>query len=232
MTLSDIWNAVSNRVGNLNASTTADQSRMTTWANQAVVDVLLRTHCYVTSSVAQLTAGQSNYTLDSNILSATNVYVTSNGSTEPLMRVTPEEILNLRMGNTASQSSMQFYAVNGANMLMVYPTPAAADVLTIYYVPRPSAMSVSSHDPSNATYGGIPSEYHKAIEYFVCAEAADDDDDQSSAQGQRYRDLYEREVRRVRNYARRKLGPFQPRFRVATSGRRFRPSDPSTDRWW
>jgi len=60
MTLSDIWNAVSNRVGNLSASITDDQSRMTKWANQAVVDVLLRTHCYVTSSVAQLTAGQGN----------------------------------------------------------------------------------------------------------------------------------------------------------------------------
>lgn len=227
MNLSEIWSAVSNRIGNLNSDTAADQARMTTWANQAVVDLLLRTRCYVTSSTASLSAGVKDYTLDSNILTATNVYVS--GASEPLMRVTPEELLNLRMGNQTVSSSMQYYAVNGSNMLMVYPTPSANDVLMVYYVPRPSAMSVSSHDPSNATYGGIPSQYHKAIEYFVCAEAADDDDDASSAQGQRYRELYEREILRVRNYSRRKLGPFQPRFRTAMSGRRFRPHDPSTD---
>jgi len=226
-TLTQLWTAVSNRVGNLDSSVTADQSRMTVWANEAVVNVLRRTRCYVVSSTTTLTAGQGDYTLDTDILLAMNVYLTSQGTSWPLERIPTEELLDLRHQNVSASSPVQYYAINGANMIMVYPIPSQADVLTFYHVPRPTAMSSGSHDPSNTTYGGIPTEYHKAIELYMCAEAADDDDDQSSAQGQRYRDLYEKELVRTTNGVRWKVGPYNPRARVGAHRRSNRRHDNS-----
>lgn len=227
MTLGQLWSAVSNRVGNLDSAVSADQSRITTWANEAVVNVLRRTKCYVTSATVALTSGQGDYTLDTDILVSVNVSLTAQGVSWPLERVSADELLGLRHQNASSSSPVQYYALNGANLLMVHPIPSSADTLTFYYVPRPTAMSLSTHDPADATYGGVPSEYHKALEYYACAEAADDDDDQSSAQGQRYRELYERELSRLVSAVRWKFGPYNPRARINPYRRSQRRNDNS-----
>lgn len=229
-TLTQLWGAVSNRVGNLDSAVAADQSRMTTWANEAVVQVLRRTRCRVVSATVSLAASVSDYTLDTTILAVTSAYTTSSGTSRQVELVTVDELLGLRSQNASSSSPVTHMALAGADLLLVYPTPSAADTLTVYYVPRPTAMSASGNDPSNATYGGIPVEWHKAIELYMCAEAADDDDDQSSAQGQRYRDSYEQWIRRIRNEARTKWGPYNPRA-VVNAHRRSRGfHDNSTDR--
>ena len=226
MLLSDLWSAVSNRIGNLDSAVTADQARMTSWANQAVVNVLRRTKCYVVSATTSLTAGTGDYTLDADILLSTNVYLTSQGTSWPLERISTEELLDLRHQNVSASSPVQYYALNGANMLMVHPIPSSADTLTFYYVPRPAALTTGTDDLSGSTFG-IPAEYHKAVEFYMCAEAADDDDDQSSAQGQRYRDLYDKEMLRSVNGIRWKLGPYNPRARVGAHRRSQRRHDNS-----
>jgi hypothetical protein len=230
-TLSDIWSAVSNRVGNLDSTVAADQVRMTRWANESIVDLLMRTRCNVTKADAPLTIGVDDYDLDTDILMATNASTTSAGSSWPVEHIDPAEMITLRTSNTSVSSPIQYYSVLGANRLMVYPTPSAAEVLTIYYVPRPTAMSVSSDQPANSTYGNIPTEYVKAIEFYVCAEAADDDDDSTSAQGQRYREMYEMILRRSRSLARQKFGPYNARAMVNPNRRVGRRKDNSID-WY
>lgn len=106
-------------------------------------------------------------------------------------------------------------------MLMLYPVPAATDTLTIYYIPVPSAMSASGDDPSTASLGGIPAQLHPAIEFYACARAASYDDDQSSAQGQRYLDRYQNEIRRYRLLMKRRGGRRMPRAQVGRPGTRI-----------
>jgi hypothetical protein len=171
-----------------------------------------------------LTAGSSDYTLPTAILDIQDLYDTSSDQDYPLERRPVEELLRYRL-NSDESSPAKIYALNGANLLMVYPTPASADTLTVYYVPRPTALSTGSDDPSSATLGGIPSEYHFGIELYAYWKAADYDDDQSSAQGTRYKEEYEQFIARMRRDLMQKGGR---RLARARPGRpkpyRFHPS--------
>ena len=167
-----------------------DGPRLLGWANDAVIDMLRRTHCYVTSATMTLTANQGDYNLDSNILAIEDIYLTSGGANFVVHRRETTEIINLRLFQ-ATTSPMTLYAVAGSNLLMVYPTPIQADTLTIYYVPRPTAMSTGTNDPSTTTYGGIPSEFHYGLELYMQWKAGDFVDDESSSSGETYRRMYE-----------------------------------------
>src|SRR5690242_19863744 len=82
------------------------------------------------------------------------------------------------------------WALQGANMLMLYPSPLVDDVLTVYYVPRPTALSTPGDDPSNAIFGGIPPEFHYGLELYMQWKAGDAFDDESSSNGESYRRMY------------------------------------------
>lgn len=99
----------------------------------------------------------------------------------------------LRYRNLASPSSSPVfsYALEGANLLLLYPVPSVADTLTLYYTPVPTAMANASDDPSTATYGGIPTVLHRGIELFALWKMADEMDDAGSQQGASYRQMYE-----------------------------------------
>lgn len=232
-TLAQFRTAVTAKIGLDNTASSAEQGYVDTWLNEGVVRVLMDTQCYVVSGTTTLTSGTGDYTLDAAVLDIVSVYISSSNPSKPLTRLTPHEILLLRQGSSTNSSPASAFAVNGANMLMVWPTPASADTLTFYYIPRPTAMSSASHDPSNATYGGVPSEYHKAVEFYACWQAADYDDDQSSAQGERYRQQYDNEIHRVRRRMLGKGGGPLPRARLAVrTNTYFRPRDNSTDVRW
>jgi hypothetical protein len=196
--------------------------------NDAVREVLLDLKINVNSSTMSLTAGQQNYELDAAILAINDMSITSGSYVYRLERTTPDEILRMR-GASASTSQVRFYALNGNDLLMVYPTPAAADVITILYVPRPTEMSSGSHDPSDETYGGIPVEYHNALIEYAAWKMADYDDDQSSQQGVMYQGNYENLLRKYKRRIRGKGGRSQGR---AVVGRRPTvPHNPSQDVW-
>jgi hypothetical protein len=136
-----------------------------------------------------LTAGQGDYTLDSSILAIDDLYMSSGGANFRVRRLSSTDLLNLRLFSVSS-SPVQMYAVAGANLLMVYPAPLQADSFTIYYVPRPTAMSAGSDDPSTTSLGGIPSEYHYGIELYMQWKAGDAFDDAGSSNGENYRRAY------------------------------------------
>ena len=151
--------------------------------------MLRRTHCFILSATLTMTANEGDYTMDSNVLAIEDVYLTSGGGNFRVRRLDTTALINLRLFQVNS-APIQMYAFNGANMLMVYPTPLAADTLTVYYVPRPTALANSTDDPSTSTLGGIPSEFHYGLELYMMWKAADFVDDESSSSGESYRRQY------------------------------------------
>lgn len=166
-----------------------DGPRLLGWANDAVIDMLRRTHCYVISAGMTLTAGTGDYTLDSNILEIKDIYTTSGNANFRLQRLNHTDLINLRLFSVTT-SPEKMWALQGANLLMLYPAPLSADTLTIYYVPRPTAMSSGTDDPSSASLGGIPSEFHYGLELYMQWKAGDAFDDESSSNGETYRRMY------------------------------------------
>jgi uncharacterized protein DUF6682 len=194
--------------------------------NEAVREVLRRTRCRVATATVDLTAGEGDYELPVDIIAITNI-INSDGA--PLQRESVEYIHILRRGENPLGTNVYRYAVDGANLLMVYPEPDSASELTLYYVPLPTEMSSGSHDPSSATYGGIPVEYHPLIEDWACYRMARFDDDNSSGNGEYYRQRFEEGVIRARNDIRRRGGRTLGPARV---GRRTRvPWNPGQDVW-
>lgn len=195
--------------------------------NQGVREVLLRTRLYVVTDTVALAASDNEYDLatelDPDLLAMIAIV---NSDNFPLRRESVATILDLRRGTapTAQAAYLYRYALNGAHTLMLYPTPSSTGTLTVHYVPKPTEMTTSGHDPSSATYGNIPVEFHDAIEFYACWRMASFDDDSSSGMGENYRRLFEDSIAKARKhvYAR---GGRATRARV---GRRaYVSSDPS-----
>jgi hypothetical protein len=152
--------------------------------------MLRRTHVYVAAATMNLTAAQGDYTLDTNILAIEDIYTTSSGSNFRLRRMSTTDLINLRIFSVTT-SPTQMYSLSGSNLLMLYPAPlSSADTLTTYYVPRPTALSGNTDDPSTTSLGGIPSEFHYGLELFMQWKAADAFDDEQSSGGESYKRMY------------------------------------------
>jgi hypothetical protein len=215
-TFSGIVTSVTRRTGNDDATGIGE------YVNEAYENVLVRTHCKVSSAALSLTAGTSDYSLDTaTILEITEIAKITSGTVDYIpQRCTPQEILALR-ANSSSSSPTTRYATDGTT-LMIWPTPAAADSLTYYYVPRPAVLT-GTDAPSY-----IPAQWHKALFWYACAEASDDRDDETASQGDRYRSYYEKMLRDIRKNVTRMGGRRLPR---ATVGRgNYAPHDNSADR--
>lgn len=177
----------------LGLDSSADQTLIDTRINEGYEKFLLATHCQVRSDTSTTTSGQGDYSLDTDILAVVTVDVTSNGEMDGMERVDAETIRRMRRSDDTSDSPPRYFAVEGSDMLMLYPTPSGSDTITFYFVPRPTALSASSDTPT-----AIPAEYHSALEFYAMWRLGSYDDDQSSAQGQRYREDYDREVNECR----------------------------------
>jgi hypothetical protein len=184
--------------------------------NDAARDFLVRTHCNVNASSMALTADVYDYDLPTTVLAILDLDVTGGSGRYPLERTSPAEILRMRRADSSGVS--RYYALNGATLLMLWPTPAAADTVTVYYVPRPTEMSSAGHDPSADTYGAIPVEYHPALEEYAKWKMADYDDDQSSQMGAVYQGNYERLVRQALKSIRGKGGRSMGRAVIGRRG--------------
>lgn len=222
-TLAKYRSRISNKVG-LDNSLAGDQPMIDDCVNEAYEQVLIDTKCKVVSStsVISISSGVSDYTLDTAILRTIELTTTAAGVTYEFERVAPQTILRWRQTAAANASPVRYYALNGHNMLMVYPTPSSADTVTIYFVGRPTALSASADVPSD-----VPAEFHRAIEYLACAEAADHFIDYRVAQS--YRDLYDRELSRARKSGFQKGGARAPRIRAGRKGQILTPDVPSRD---
>lgn len=221
-TLSELQQEVYDEIG-LNA--TSDATKVTRELNRGVRDFLRKTRCYQ-DQITATPGAVSEYTLASTVLDVVDLSVS--GQWNSPERVSARDVRRYaRAAASTNTGVVQYYALAGNNLLIFYPTLSAATVLDLLVVPAPTALSGASDDPSSASLGGIPVDYHEAIARYAMWKMGSYDDDQSSAQGSRYKDEYDQLVRAARRELLRKGGSRLSRARV---GRRVaRPHDPSQD---
>jgi hypothetical protein len=169
-----------------------------------------------------------DYNLPSSALAFKSLWVSpASGQTADLTRASSADIISRRR-YAAVAVAPYLYSLEGANLLMLYPdAQSASDLLEGIYVPRPTKMSGAADDPSVAGFGGVPEEFHPALEEYVKWQAADWDDDTSSKVGQRYQENWDKAVLAAKVDLNKKLGV---RWGPARLGRRDRvPTTPGTD---
>lgn len=188
----------------------------------------VETEAVVSTATMDLTAGSYSYTFPSQVMRIKEMYVTPVGNVEsmPIQQTTLDQILRRRQfsgGATVANGSITHYALLGINDFEVYPTPSAADVLTMWYVSLPTPLSANADVPIlQEPYAS------KALEYGALAEAADWKGDPSE---QNYRQLYEVWKSRYRAQLTRKAGGQPGQFDLFPTYN-YPPHDPSTDRGW
>jgi hypothetical protein len=216
--LSQFETALGNELG---LDTTNEKTTIDDAINRAVQRVVEENHCYVKEIDYSGWDGTSvNYTLDSAILEILEVTLTSTGIVYPLERLSIEDMLERRRTGQQTGSPTRFYSVQGANLLMFYPAPGTGDTLTTYVVPLPTALANPTDDPSSTSFAGVPEVLHEAIFLYAASKLASYDDDQSSAQGQRYRDWYNEELTRYKTILRKRGGTRNARAVVNDKRRR------------
>lgn len=181
---------------------------MEEWAQKAVVDVLLRTHCYVEIGDMNLTAGVSEYRTDADILAVLNDRITSASDKRHFQVVSLAEIIDYQNANDAyatSSTGASFVAFEG-NLMVVYPAAASGDTVRYFYIPRPTNMTSDADDPATAAFGGIPEEYHDAILYYMLWQGAEYDDKRAALTPGDYFKIYEGLCASYRKMHRRKAG--------------------------
>jgi len=217
-TLTTLRNVVARKMGMDNTASSNDQTLLDEWANQGVIDVLLRTHCFVHCYDLTLTANAWKYDLPTTPLAIKEI--TRPSASGRCIQVTPGEIFERRRTNAASSNYSDvtdlLYAVYGENLLLLYPTPTAADTLEVFEVPRPANdLATGSDSPAATAYGGVPPELHKGIEMYMLWQAGEYQEDPRSQAGQSYHSQYEDWIRRVaRPAVNHKGGSILPRART------------------
>ena len=204
---------------------TNDLTKVKDWLNQVYAEVCVETEAIQTSTTQVLSANVAKYTLAASILRIKAIYVTPVGAVQsaPLQQITLDYILRRRQaggGVGVSVGYVTHYALLGIDDLEVWPTPTGADVLTIYYVGLPTALSANGDVPVlQEPYSS------KILEYGALAEAADWKGDPSE---QEYRQMFQAWKMKYRAHLTRKQGGQPGQFRLLP-GYQFPPHDPSVD---
>ena len=204
MTRGELITVVSAKLGLNKSAGHEERALMEGWANEGVIEVLLATHCYTEIGDMALTANISEYRLDDDILAVMNDKITSGTNAGTFRVVTLEEMIDRQAANyTTDRTGKSVVAMEG-NLLIVYPAPVAGTTIRYFYIPRPTPMTDDAHDPSSATYGGVPSEYHKAIEYFMLWQGAEYDNKKAPMAPQEYATAFEGLCKKYRKAHRQK----------------------------
>ena len=217
----DIQNSVINK---LRLDATNDLQKVKDWINQIYAQICVETGANASFATMTLTSGSASYTFPTQVERVKSMFVTPVGGTAnaPLQPVSLDYINRRRMvggGVATATGTVTHYALLGINDFEVYPTPQAADVITIYYESLPTALSGNTdvpilHEPWAS----------KLLEYGALAEGADF---LNHPDEPKYRGLYEGWMTRYIAHLNRK-GPKPDQLEVF--GAFIYPShDPSTD---
>lgn len=139
------------------------------------------------------------------------MYVTPVGQvqSQPIELTTLDYILRRRQGTSSTNTAFGYithYALEGYNKLELYPTPQNADVLTIYYVALPTALSGDTDVPIL-----VEPYASKVLEYGALAEAADFKGDPAE---QEYRAMYAQWMAKLQQHLVRKRGAQPGQFKI------------------
>jgi hypothetical protein len=158
-----------------------DGQRVKDWINQSYTRVCVETEAMIRTATMTVTAGASTYLLPAGVARIKQMLLQPAGQTQsspPLIRTTLDEILSRRQaGGDQRQSGNQatHYAVLGINQFELWPTPAAADVIWIWYVLFPASLSAPTDVPIlEEPYAS------KLLEYGALTDAGDFNGDPSA----------------------------------------------------
>jgi hypothetical protein len=202
MTRGELVNMVAAKLGMREA---AETTLIQTWANAAVVDVLLRTHAFLQMGDMDLVADVSEYRLDPKVLAIDDGRTSTPAGIGPYQVVTLAEMIAYQSINPVGSGMRKMIAIQ-SDFLIVAPVPSTSETIRFYYVPRPDPMTADANDPSDSTYGGLATEYHRAIEYYMLWQGSEYDDKVTAVAVKEYRAAYENECRDIRKRTRRKAG--------------------------
>ena len=203
---------------------TNDLSKVKDWINQVYAEICVEMEANISSATMTLTAGSASYTLPSGVSRIKSMYVTPVGAIQsgPIQLTTLDYIIRRRQAaaGTSTNGYITHYALLGINDFEVYPTPQAADVITLWYVKLPVALSANADVPIlQEPYAS------KLLEYGALSEAADFKGDPSESE---YRQLFEVWKQKYRGHLTRKRGGQPGQFNMFPTST-FPPHDPSTD---
>src|SRR5438132_4325219 len=119
---------------------TEDLSLLQQWANDAVVDVLLETRCYVDYGDMALVAGSDTYRLNTNILAVRDASIFSLAGQGEYNVVSLKELNEYRRAIPVGGGLQKFIAAEN-DLIMIAPVPVRGDSMRFCYVPRPSPMT-------------------------------------------------------------------------------------------
>ena len=221
-TFADLKTAVINLV---RLDATNDASKVGDWINQVYADACVNTEANTKADYQMtLTAGTASYTLPSTVVRIKEMYVTPVGAIQsaPVRLTSLDDILTKRRasGGAILGGYITHYALLGINDLEVYPTPAAADVLHIWYVAQPTALSADGDTPILEEPFAT-----RLLTYGAAALAAEWRGDPA---GPEYDQKYQMWLQKYRGHLTRKMGGQAGQFQMYP-GRQFPPHDPSTD---
>jgi len=187
-----------------------DLPKVKDWVNQAYFQAAVETEAISTTSTMALTAGSASYLLPAGVARIRQMALKPAGSTQfnaPLILTTLDEILQRRQSGLDAQTAGPYtthYTVVGINGLELWPTPAAADVITIYYVSYPTVLAANGDVPVfEEPYAS------KIIEFGALAEAGDFKGDPATAQ---WAADYSDWMNRYRQHLQRKRGVIPGQF--------------------
>ncbi len=218
MNLDQLCLSVSSKTGMDNTAASAERLLMEAWANAGVVEVLITTGVHVAEYELPIVADQFEYDI-------TGLWLRLIGYRNPI----DSNRSGLAIDSMNDLLVRQFSAVDGTvarfsvqgNLLLVEPTPTDASTLTLWVVPVPTSMTLGTHDPSSATYGGVPAEYHRAIELWMLTQGMERVRDFNARQA--YQALFDQEIGKIQVRKRGKAGRLLPPGRIGYPDR-YRPS--------
>lgn len=189
------------------------------WVNRGIVDVLLKTHCFTDIGTMALQTNITDYRIDSNILTVDNITLPdSTGSPYELDVVAMDDLIPYLNSAIASTTTPARASIDGT-LLRVAPAPQSAITLTYIYVPKPTEITADGTtgsdaiDLSNATYGGIPTEFHDAVLMYMLWQGARYDQQgggffrgHAASPGSAFESDYEKRCAEIRRQLRRKRG--------------------------
>lgn len=217
MNLGDFRVSVSTEIGLDNSVTaapwSAEQTLIDGYVNRGVVDLLRKTRCNIDIDPMILTAGDGDYNISQAVMEIVELdLLPASGGLYPRpQRVGLAEILNRRKLMPMAAVAPQIYSFSGSNLISFYPVPSGSDTAMLYYVPRPQPLVNLTDHPDDPNYGGIPVEFHDAIEYYAQWRAASYDD---SADAVNYYKMYQSRFREIRREVGRTGGQTMPRMRI------------------
>lgn len=202
---------VSAATGLSNAAGHEELTFMQEWLNQAVRDILQKTHARVELGDLTLSIGVTDYRIDQSVLAMDDR--TISGANYDFKIVTLDDIYDLRRSNVSGAgTSISAIAIEG-DLALVYPSPTSAQVIRYVYVAEPSPMTADANDPFTAPYGSLPhdTDVELAIEYFMLWRASEYNEEKAPMPPQEYRKAYEGLLVNIRknkrHRARRGLAP-------------------------